>query len=152
MCYSGRDGFSFSSTYEGSSSVMVRSRRIATRPVRTISRMPNSRIRSIRPRSCFRGLRSRSSHELLPRPQCDRGRYPPALEFHCDDHFGADLDQHQIAFNVVFAGKVLDGYHGDDFFQLLSNLVQRLLGTIHHKRDAGKLGILGGPTARLSIL
>ena len=59
----------------------------------------------------------------------------------------ADLDQHQVAFDVILVGEVEDLDHGDDFFQLLADLVQDAVVADDdegHAREPRILGLADG--------
>ncbi len=58
--------------------------------------------------------------------------------------FGADLHQHQVSFDEVFAGEIFDSNNGDDLLKLLADLAQLLFIFVHDERDTRQLGIFGG--------
>ena len=109
-------------------SLLLRStlRTIAIRPVRTSSTMPNGRIRSMKASIFFSWpaistiTSSGATSTMRPRKIVAR-----LANLGCAGRrLHLDLDQHQVAFDVVARADVVDADDGDDLFELLADLLE----------------------------
>ena len=120
-------------------------RTMAIRPVRTSSMMPYGRIRSMNasillswpeisiitssaPTSTIRP-RKISTSSRISRPLAARRR--------------CDLDQHQVALDVVLRADVVDLDDGDDLFELLADLLQHAVVADDDERHPREVRVFG---------
>ena len=54
-----------------------------------------------------------------------------------------DLDQHQVAFDVVVRADVVDADDGDDLFELLADLLEDAVVADDDERHPRELGVFG---------
>ena len=116
---------------------------MAIRPVRTISRMPNG------PHLLDEGLdfvfaAGDFDHHVLRADVDDAGPEDlgDLLDLRAAAVLRADFHQHQVAFDVILVGEVEDLDHGDDFFELLADLVEDAVVPIDDESHAGEPRIL----------
>jgi len=65
---------------------------------------------------------------------------------------GGDLNQHQIAFDVILSTDVVDSNDGNNLLELLADLLQHGIVSDDHEGHSRQMGSSVSPTARLSML
>ena len=117
---------------------------MAIRPVRASSMMPNGRIISMKA-SIFRSwpeisiiIISGATSTIRPR------KISASSRISLRRPGGAvDLDQHQVALDVILRADVVDADHGHDLLQLLADLLQHAVVADDHEGHPRQLRVLG---------